>query len=53
MKADFIEVLASILTEQDCLDWARTMINSPELYKMLLIEFQGEVIEEMKKQAKL
>lgn len=53
MQGDFIENLAPILTDQTVDDWECVLRNSPEVYKMLLIEFQSEVIEEVKRQAKL
>ena len=50
-KADFIEHLAQILPGQDVDDWEVVLKNSPDLYRMLLIEFQSDVIEEVRRQA--
>lgn len=50
-KADFIEVLSQILPSQDSNDWESILRNSPEIYKILLVEFQTDVIEEVRRQA--
>ncbi len=50
-KADFVENLAEILPSQDSDDWERILSNSPEIYWMLMREFEAEVIQSVREHA--
>ncbi len=51
-KADFVENLAEILTKQDVDDWVMLLRHSPEIYWMLMKEFESEVHDEVRTQAR-